>query len=66
MKSLIHRYSPVLLKASVPVAMAFPLFLLGCEQSQEKKLLDIETPGVNIEVNKQTDGPANVDVEVKD
>ena len=36
--------------------------LAGCDKADEEKVLDIEAPGVDIEVNKSDDG-ASVEVE---
>ncbi len=40
------------------------MLLTGCEQAQEKKILEIKTPGTSIEVRKSDDG-AKVNVDRK-
>lgn len=39
--------------------------VIGCEQAQEKKIIEIKTPGANIEVREKTSGGTAVEVERK-
>lgn len=39
-------------KAIAVLALSFVLALAGCDEGRKEKVLDIEAPGVDIEINK--------------
>ena len=47
---------------AIPLVIGSVIFVGGCEQKE--KVIDIETPGGNIEVER-TKGPGKVDVDIK-
>lgn len=49
----------------VVVEMALWVSVIGCEQAQEKKIIEIRTPGANIEVREKNGGGAAIEVERK-
>ena len=60
MKKYLKRFSPVCLVAALA---ASSFCMTGCEQKE--KVLDVETPGGSLEVERSTE-TGNVDIEIDD
>lgn len=47
----------------IVMELALWVSVTGCDQAQEKKIIEIKTPGANIEVREKQNGGATVEVE---